>query len=260
MRITKAEIKLLRMLAQKKVRDREKKFVVEGWKPLADALGSDFQIELVAVSSHHSANIECRPLLEAVDARGITRRELSEVELKQVTDTVHAQGVVAMVRQEARTLDEVLKLRPKLVVLADRLTDPGNLGTIIRTCDWFGVDVLVLSQGCVDLYNEKVVRSTSGSIFHLPVIENVDLKTVMEQLRSLGFRCSATSGDASTSYAQLPHAEKRAIIFGNEAEGIRQDLMKMADEAMGIPRVGKAESLNVGVACGIMLAHFTQRR
>jgi TrmH family RNA methyltransferase len=259
MHITKAEVKLLRMLAQKKVRDREKRFIVEGWKPLSDALNSDFHIDLVAATPRYSENPDYRSLITTVEARGIVLKEMTDSELKKVTDTVHAQGVVAIVHQRTRTFDEILALRPRLVVLADHIADPGNLGTMIRTCDWFGADAFMTSEGCVDLYNEKVVRSTSGSIFHLPIIEHVDLKAAMTLLKSSGFRCFATSGDAESTYMGAAYGEKNAIILGNEATGVRSEIAELADEVISIPRVGKAESLNVGVACGILLAHLSHR-
>lgn len=258
--ITKSEIKFLRSLAQKKVRDREKKFMIEGWKSLKDALNSDFRIDLVAVLRRQAENPEYRSFIDDMNSREVIWKELTEVELKQVADTVHAQGVIATIDQRTRIIDDILATGPTLVVVADRIADPGNLGTMVRTCDWFGANALVMSEGCVELYNHKVVRSTSGSIFHLPVVEHTDLHTVLNRLRVAGFRCFATSGDSGKSYVNAEYGEKNAIIIGNEAGGIHTELMKLADAVVGIPRRGKAESLNAGVACGILLAHLRNRR
>jgi TrmH family RNA methyltransferase len=256
MHIAKSEIKLLRSLGQKKVREREKKFVIEGWKSLRDALNSDFHIEFVAMKHQFAGNPEYGSFVRDIESRRIDLKELSDIELNQVADTVHAQGVVAIIRQKTRILDEVLSNDSRLIVVADRVADPGNLGTMVRTCDWFGVDRLILSTGCVDLYNEKVVRSTSGSIFHLPVFENADAKSVLSQMKERGFRIIATAGDAKTSYVDVKYEEKNVIIFGNEAGGVQSDTRRLADTVVGIPRQGKAESLNVGVACGIVLSHL----
>lgn len=259
MRISKAEIRLLRSLAQKKVRERERKFLIEGWKPLKDALDSDYVIEFVAVTPQQLQNPEHGPFVTSLKSGGLAMKELTEIELRQVSDTVHAQGIVALVRQKTESLDEVLAHDPKLVVLADHIADPGNLGTIVRTCDWFDVGALILSDGCVDLYNEKVIRSTSGSIFHLPITEGADLISVVSHLQSTGFRCFATSGDAEISYREAAYGPKNAIVFGSEAAGVDPGIRALVDSMIGVPREGRAESLNVGVACGIVLAHLRQR-
>jgi len=259
-RITKSEIRLLRSLTRKKVRDQQNKFVVEGWRALRDALNSDFHVDLVGFTHRCVESPDLRTIINDIDSRGIQRRQLTELEMNQVTDTVHAQGVVAIVQQRSRTLDEVLTKEPSLVVFADRVSDPGNLGTIVRTCDWFGVDAIILSEGCVDLYNEKVVRSTSGSIFHIPVIEHADAKGVVSRLKALNYKILVTSGDAKTSYEDMRYGERNVIIVGNEAAGVRDDINRLADGSVCIPRRGNAESLNVGVACGIILSHLRNGR
>jgi RNA methyltransferase, TrmH family len=254
--IAKSELNLLRSLSQKKVREREKKFIVEGWKSLSEALDSDFRIEFVAITREYWGNPDYGSLVRDIQSRRIELKILTNVQLNQASDTVHAQGVLAVIVQRTRTLDEVLAKNPGLIVFADRIADPGNLGTIVRTCDWFGVDVLVLSEGCVDLYNEKVVRSTSGSIFHIPVVENAGTATALSQLKSRGFRITATAADVKTSYTDVSSRERNVIILGNEAGGIQAETRRLADKVVGIPRFGKAESLNVGIACGVILAHL----
>lgn len=256
LQLRKSDLNLIRSLSQKKVRDREKKFVIEGWKSLKDALNSDFQIDFVAMTRDYSENPDYGMLVRAIESRGVELKTLSTVQLNQASGTVHAQGVIAVVAQRKRTLDEIMAKNPTLMVFADRVADPGNLGTMVRTCDWFGVDGLMLSEGCVDLYNEKVVRSTSGSIFHLAVVENANAVTVLSQVKALGFRIVATAGDAKTSYTDLKVHHKNVIVVGNEAGGVQTETRRLAESVVAIPRHGKAESLNVGVACGVILAHL----
>ena len=260
MRISKSDLKLLRSLAQKKVRDRERKFVVEGWKPLRDALNSDFQTDFVAIVESQAQDPDHSAFLKDIDARGIPRKELTDLELQQVTGTVHAQGIVAVARQRRDTIDEIMREHPALLVLADRIADPGNLGTIVRTCDWFGVDALILGEGCVDLYNEKVVRSTSGSIFHVRVADHVPESDALSKAKASGFKIVVTAADSNTSYTDANFGKKNLIILGNEASGVQPGLRRLADAVVGIPRQGKAESLNVGVACGIILSYLSRRR
>lgn len=257
MRITKAEIKFIHSLAQRKIRDAERKFIVEGWKSLDDALHSEYRILLVATTAEHVNDPGHSEVFRILRSRKIAIKELNSTELKQSSDTVHSQGVVAIAEQRTVSLGDAMTAAARLLVLADRVADPGNLGTMIRTCDWFSVDAFLLSVGCVDAYNEKVVRSTSGSIFHIPVVESILTKDAIPLLKKNGYRVFATAGDAKLSFNQAKYGEKNLLIFGNEASGISEDTRSLADDIICIPRQGKAESLNVGVACGVILSHLS---
>ncbi len=259
MKISKSNVSLLRSLTQKKIREREKKFVIEGWKPLKDALNSDFQFEFIAMKREYAEDPDYSSFVREIEMRGIELKDISDAELKQVTDTVHAQGVVALLQQKTRDIDDVLTTESSQIVFLDRIADPGNMGTIVRTCDWFGVDCLILSEGCVDLYNEKVVRSTSGSVFHVPVVERKETNAILLQLKNQGFQIVAAAGDAKLSYVDAKYGHKKVIVFGNEAGGIHADARRAADVVVSIPRSGKAESLNVAIACGIILSHLRIR-
>jgi TrmH family RNA methyltransferase len=255
MHLTKNELKFLRSLAQKKVRKAEKKFIIEGWRAVRSVLQSPSKIELVAMVQRYLDDPDYRVLLAQLEERGCIVRELTEPELSLVADTVHAQGVVAVVAQRASALDAHLLARGSLVVLADSLQDPGNLGSVIRSSDWFNADALILGEGCVDLYNEKVVRSTVGSIVHLPILEHADLRQEIDRLKRAEFTVIALSGDGKDIYTDIPSG-KTAVILGSEAHGVSRELRTLADAVVRIPRYGRAESLNVGVACGIVLAHL----
>ena len=243
-------------MSQRKVRDERRKFIVEGWRALKDALNSGFHIDYVAVTGPYVKNPDYQTIIHDIERRKIPLKELTEVELRQVSDTVHSQGVLALVDQKVVSLDHLGRSNSSLVVVADRVADPGNLGSIIRTCDWFGVDALILTEGCVDLYNEKVVRSTAGSIFHLPVIEHAPVDGTVTALKSLGFSIIGSAGEAKSSYSKVEYRSKNAILVGSEASGLSPSLRKQCDEMVRIERRGKAESLNVVVACGIILSHI----
>ncbi|MBI3005062.1 MAG: RNA methyltransferase [Ignavibacteriales bacterium] len=256
MRLSRSELKYLRSLSQKKFRDEEKKFLVEGWRAVKDALNSAFKIELAAVLSKYVESPDYRAILQQLQDRRVTLKEINEIELRQISDTVHAQGIIALVHQKKYDPSQLIKGRPRVLVVTDGIADPGNLGSILRTADWFGVDAALLGKGSVELYNEKVVRSTAGSIFHLPVVEDVDLGESLEMLKKNGFFIAATASESKTDYAFLERKPKMAIVLGSEARGIGKQAKDIADIIIKIPRFGKAESLNVGVACGIILAHL----
>jgi RNA methyltransferase, TrmH family len=148
--------------------------------------------------------------------------------------------------------------KANLVVACDHIGDPGNLGTVLRACDWFGVDAVILSRGCVSLYNEKVIRSTVGSIFHMKVIEEIDFYSQIPIMKENGFRIIATTLNGKP-FNSFQYPSKTVLIFGSEAHGISPELIKLADEELSIPNFGRAESLNVGIACGVFLSQWRNR-
>jgi TrmH family RNA methyltransferase len=254
MHISKNEIKHVRSLSQKKYRQSEQKFVVEGWRALKEVLSSSAKVELVGILSRYIDDPDYRVILSKLEERGAEVRELTEKELDALADTVHAQGVIAVVQQKKHSLDANLLKKASLVVVADSVSDPGNLGSIIRSSDWFNIDMLLLGKGCVELFNDKVIRSTVGSIFHLPIVEGVDLPSTLRMLKEHGFLVIALSGDGKHGYDELSISGKLAIVLGSEAHGVSGEVRALADDVVRIPKYGKAESLNVGVACGIVLA------
>lgn len=259
MHLSKNEIKYLHSLSQKKVRQAEKKFILEGWRALKEVLNSSFQIELVAVLPQFLENPDYAKTISEVEERKIPVKELTELELKKIADTVHSQGIIALTHQKTFSLDHNLLRRSSLIVAVDSMSDPGNLGSILRSADWFGVDAVLLGKGCVELYNEKVVRSTVGSIFHLPIVESVDLQHALPEMKKNDFWVIAASADGRESYTLAKTKAKNALVFGNEAHGVTKEIRGIVDAVVKIPKFGQAESLNVGVACGILLAHLREK-
>ncbi len=255
MRISKNELKYLRSLTQKKFRAAEKKFLLEGWRALKEALNSSFEIDFIALLPKFLEDPDYKSLVREINQRHVDIKELSELELRQLSETVHSQGVVALVRQKEYVLDDQTLKQGTMIAVGDAISDPGNVGSILRSADWFGTDLVILGKGCVELYNEKVVRSTVGSIFHVPVVEGVDLLTVIPGLKKQGYAVVALSGDGKDGYEKLRWGEKNALVFGNEAHGVSREVRSVCDYVVKIPKFGGAESLNVGVACGIIMAH-----
>lgn len=259
MRVSKNELKYLRSLSQKKVRQAEKKFLVEGWRSLKELLNSPFEIDSVFILPAYLEDPDYSKIVQQVGERKIALKEIGEKDLRQIAETVQTQGVLAVVRQRATTLTEGLLNSARLVVALDAVADPGNVGTILRTSDWFGANLVLLGKGSVELYNDKVVRSTVGSLFRVPVVEGVDLATALADMRGRGFRICSLSADGRTDLADVDSAAKNVLVLGNEAQGVSKPVRSVADLLVRIPRAGSAESLNVAVACGIALHHFRSR-
>jgi TrmH family RNA methyltransferase len=171
-----------------------------------------------------------------------------------ITDTVHSQGIVAVLELDA--IHQLMKPESKHVVICDNIQDPGNLGTIIRTCDALGIYEVYLTKGCVDPYSSKVLRSTMGSLFKVNVYKGWDSMELAASLHERDFQIIATALRNSISMAEFKPDTATAIIFGNEGNGVSEELLNVADGAIRIPMEGSAESLNVGVAAGIVLYHL----
>ncbi len=259
MHLTKAELKYLRSLAQKKVRETEGKFLLEGWKPLAEVLASAFSVEMIVVAAGEASADERQRQLGAARARSIPIKEMTALELRQLTDTVTAQGVVALVRQKKEQLTPEALRDARLIIVGDAISDPGNLGSIVRSADWYAADLVLLSEGSVSLYNEKVVRSTAGSLFHVPVVEHLELSETLGRLRNAGFRVGIADADGTEADWPPSGWDRVAVVVGNEAHGVSPQLHAGADAVVAIPRYGKAESLNVGVATAVLLDRIRQR-
>lgn len=255
MKLSKGELRYCRSLSQKKVRQSERKFLLEGWRALKEVLNSASKVEMVALHPRFLEDPDYGRLISELESRGIPIKEADEIQLHQIADTVHAQGVIAVVQQKYDEFERIAFDRASIILAADAVSDPGNLGSIIRSSDWFNVDALLLGRGCVELYNEKVVRSTVGSIFHIPIVEGVELPSALKHLGGKGFSVVGFSGDGKMDYTERIVSRKSVFVFGSEAHGISRDVKNSVDEVVRIPRYGKAESLNVGVACGIVLAH-----
>lgn len=256
MRLSQKELKYFRALTQKKVRQQERRFILEGWRALKEFLNSSGEADLVAVLPAYFEDPDYQKILAAVRERKIPVKEITEKELRTVSETVHAQGVVAVVRQQTAALSRDLLDGARMIVAADAVGDPGNLGSIVRTADWFGADLVVLGKGSVELYNDKVVRATVGSLFHVRIVENVDLPASASLFREAGFRLVSLSGDGRSDFDQADWSRRSVIILGNEAHGVSREVRAVSDDVVKIPRMGRAESLNVGVACGIVLAQW----
>jgi TrmH family RNA methyltransferase len=256
MPLSKNDIKYLRSLSQKKIREEEKKFILEGWLPLGEALGSDVAVEYVAVDKTSEGDPSRDKILSAAKKKSIRIHEITRKELDQVSNTVHSQGVLALIHKKEDRLSDLIEQKAPLLVALDGVADPGNLGSIVRSCDWFGVDGILMGTGCVELYNEKVVRSTAGSLFHLPIVEDLDLVSTLKQTSTAGYSVVSYSGDGTVSYLSGRLRLPAVLIFGSEAHGISEDVRKLSHTVLNIPHHGRAESLNVGVACGIVLAHL----
>ena len=256
--ISKTKLSQLQGYSRKKVREESGLFWVEGWRSLEEACKASIPFEVLLVTDGIERTCSFRKqLYDMICARTGEVLRVTESEMKKVTDSVSPPGVSALVRWVPNKLDAFLEKvsgeEEGLIVAVDRIGEPGNLGTIIRTCDWFGVDALLIGSGSVELTNPKVVRSTMGSLFHLPLFTDVDLGRTIHDLKGSGFTGYGAALKGDHSLYETGWKKKSLVVMGSEAWGIDSGLLSEL-EAVQIPGYGQAESLNAGVATGIFLS------
>lgn len=176
--------------------------------------------------------------------------------IKKITDTLNPQGIVGLVKKNKYDIDYA---KTKKIIILDSISDPGNMGTIIRTAAGFGFDLIVLSEDCVDLYNSKVIRATQGAIFNTNII-CCDIKKTINELKKEGFIVIGTAlyNSKSIDDLDIKKNEKVAFVLGNEASGIKQDILDLCDENVRIDITNKIESLNVSIAGAIMMFYINK--
>jgi TrmH family RNA methyltransferase len=199
---------------------------------------------------------------KAARAQELEVEFVTEHVLETMADTVTPQGIVAVCRQFPTSLKDILGAEPKLIAILEEVRDPGNAGTIIRAADSAGADAVILTGRSVDLYNPKVVRATTGSLFHVPVAIMPELDVVLQRVKAAGLQVLAADikGDDLLS-ARGSLAAPTAWLFGNEARGLTEELLALADRSITVPIYGKAESMNLATAASVCLyeSAFAQR-
>ncbi len=248
-------LKELKRLGEKKYRKETGLFYVEGKKNIFELFESEYDIQTLFVTKVFSQEIhEKYPTrIESITIRECTEESL----IKAGTFTSNADGIAVAKQKAEPSLEALCDLaRKKMVLVLDGIQDPGNLGTIIRTADWFGISAIIASPTTVDFYNPKVISSTMGSFTRVS-LTYTNIAPLIER----------ASKDAIPSYGALLEGESvyaistvtnGFIILGSESHGIRADVLPHIRTHITIPRYGRAESLNVGIATGIILSHLTQ--
>ncbi|WP_070121834.1 TrmH family RNA methyltransferase [Bacillus marinisedimentorum] len=235
--------KQLKKLHTKKEREKSGTFLIEGWHLVEEAIVSKTGIVQLVISEDESFPAHW-------DVSGMEIIYASPEVMKSISDMESPQGVAAVC-----TIEEKQPVQFKKLLFIDGVQDPGNVGTLIRTADAAGLDGVILGKGSADLYNSKVLRSTQGSIFHLPVVR-ADLQDWIAKVRSNGMTIYGSSLKDASNYREMTAERPYALIVGNEGSGVTPELLAQTDQNLYIPISGKAESLNVTVAAGILLFHL----
>ncbi len=254
-------IKLAKSLSTRKYREKEQKFLLEGLRTVSLAVETGQTCHAILISADTLTQNEKTFEFEEV----APVFSVETVLFKEIAHTENTQGVIGIMSIPEKLSDEEFleKLKKEEInslIMLDRLQDPGNMGTVIRTADAAGFPYIILNKGCVDVYNDKVVRSTVGSILNVQFVEAENPGQLIIGLKSLGYNIVVTALRDSKDYkADDNYSLKNCLVIGNEANGVSGELIESADVCVKIPIFGKAESLNAAVAAGIMMYRMTDR-
>lgn len=239
------KVKQWKKLLTKKERELTGTYMIEGFHLVEEALKEGNVVREVIVSIE--AVIPGKFKLEGTEVTYVT----SEV-MHAISDTETPQGIAAICDQKKIRFED---LSPKKVLLIDAVQDPGNIGTMIRTADAAGIDAVILGEGCADAYNPKVIRSTQGSLFHMSVLKG-NLTEIIGALKEQNIPVYGTALEKAIPYDQVEKSEAFALLVGNEGQGVDKKLLAKTTQNLYIPIFGKSESLNVGIAAGILMYHL----
>lgn len=242
----------------RKFRQKDNEFLIEGIRFVEEAVFSGAHIKYCLLSESLKGD-RVSKLMDNMKSKNIDVYMVEDELIDEICDTKTPQGIAAVVERHEESADDIIN-RGTLLLIVDRIQDPGNLGTIIRTAHAAGVSGIILSNGTVDPYSPKVLRSTMGSIFNVPFTEFHDLPEIITKIKELGFKVYGSSLNGSIPYYDEVYSSKTAIIVGNEANGIDNEVIAQSDSLIKIPMPGGAESLNASVACGILLFEVARQR
>ncbi len=240
-----------RSLKDKKGRDRENAFLVEGAKMVGEALASSFPVAAVLLR-------EGEPVPVLPDS-SVPVVQLPEHVFASVCETKSPQGIAAVIRLPVRRAEDGFAAGSGFFLALDGIQDPGNMGTIIRTADAAGFKGVILSPDCVDVFSPKVVRATMGSIFRVALSFPDSLPAALSGYRSSGFSVVSSQLDGAPFYGREPVPDPLILVVGNEGNGITDEVKVVATHRFRLPMVGGAESLNAAVAAGIMMYDLVNR-
>lgn len=246
-------IKKIKKLKEKKYRKQEGKYIIEGSKLIEEAIKENAKIEQIIVCEDCITEATNSNLLYEIAKYDCIY--VSEKVFKTLTDVSTPQGMLAVIKKKDNKKE--VNYNEDMIVILDGVQDPGNMGTILRTIDSAGLSQVIVTKEVVDAYSPKVVRSTMGAIFRVNIIETEDKLKMIKEIKKHKFNVAATSLEASKSIYDVEF-NKIAIVIGNEANGVSQEVLDLADTKMIIPMPGRTESLNASVATGILIYEYVR--
>ena len=249
-----AQVKnVIQLNTKGKARNKQGLFVVEGIKMFREAPADWISKVYIRESLYEEENWK-------QELASVSYEVVTDSVFRQMSDTMTPQGILTVLRQPRYEWKDLIRDASPLLVVLEDLQDPGNLGTILRTSEGAGVDGILLSKGCVDIFNPKTIRSTMGSIYRMPFLYVEDMTELMEKLKEEHICTYAAHLKGKNFYDQENYQGGTAFLIGNEGNGLSEDLSGMSECLIRIPMAGQVESLNAAMACGILTYEASRQR
>ena len=273
--------RLRKLMTRSKTRREEECFVIEGYKPVAEALRRGLVRELVLsgglINSEDSYSEKAEELRQQCREDSVPVIGVAKTLFDDVSDTVTPQGIMAIVSKPSFDPMQIFSRDDCHLLCLEEVRDPGNMGTMLRTAEAAGIDAVILSDGCVDIFQPKVVRATMGSILRVPCFSRIQLMTenrnteknvpvekgfagTLDLLKSQGFTIVAAHLQGSVDFREPEYGGKTAVLIGNEARGISEDATRLADIRVRIPMEGQVESLNAAVSAALLMYEMKRNK
>lgn len=256
--LTNAKVKMALSLQQKKYRDKYQLFILEGIRNAEMVIAKNISVQMCFFTQKAFTNERGKSILEQLNCPCF---EVPEHIYQKISDTQSPQGLMLILPIQNHNLDDLSTINKSgLYLILDRLQDPGNIGTIIRTADAMGVKAIICLNGTADIYSPKVVRSAMGSLFNLPIITKISEQDLLSfcQNHNLTLYATALDNSAKTSW-DISYPQDCAIILGNEANGVSDNLLDKCNAKIYIPMKGDAESLNVANAGSMIMYEYCRQ-
>ncbi len=255
--IRSPRVRAARALAKRAFRERSRSFLAEGPQAVREALRHKPAGGVTELFVSGPARARHADLVEAAGRAGVPVHEVSGEVMAELAQTVTPQGLLAVCPFLDVPIESLIATKPRLVVALANVRDPGNAGTVLRTADAAGADGVIFAAASVDPYNSKCVRSSAGSLFHVPLVTGIAVSDAVSALHEAGIATLAADGSATLGLDRLEQDGRlrrpTCWLFGNEAWGLPADLVGLADEAVAVPIYGQAESLNLAAAAAVCL-------
>ncbi|HHW95127.1 MAG TPA: RNA methyltransferase [Mogibacterium sp.] len=249
------KLKLVRKLSKRKFRDAERKYVIEGTNLVSEAVKRSISIEFILISEDYKND----KFIESI-AKDFNICKTSSEIFNKHTDAESGVGVLAVVNKSKELTNfESLISSDSNILIFDKVQDPGNIGTMIRTAVATGYDLIIALKGTADIYSPKVLRSTAGNIFEIPIIYTDKTVEMIDSIKKKGIRVVATIPEGARNYYDEDLSKGVALVIGNEGKGISEEIKKFADVKVTIPMKGKTESLNAAISAAILMYETIRR-
>ena len=256
---------IVKLQKQSRARKKSKSFIVEGFKMLGEAAKHNLLKKIYISETVYERNSEYNiEEMGSVDVNELLQKFeyeiVSDNVFKEMSDTVTTQGILGITAMPSYTREQILNDDRHMWIMLDNLRDPGNLGTIMRTAEGADMSGVIISKESVDLFNPKVVRSTMGAIFRVPFIYEETLTEIIQEIQQKGFPVYATAMKGSEVYDKVDYTGGAAIVIGNEANGVSEEVLSKATGNIRIPMAGELESLNAAVSAAIVMYETARQR